>query len=131
MRNKGALVHHEKRFNIRMFNSTPHLFCLPNFMNAFTWNWWFVTKKSEPEGVWVSSRGSLISNISSYRVIGYEARIRAHGSTDEVAPSVTAVEPREVIKTKRMGGLSVGADEAAAHLAPVQHREAQVLSVGG
>jgi hypothetical protein len=51
--------------------------------------------------------------------------------TDEVAPSVTAVEPREEIKTKRMGGLSEGADEAAAHLAPVQLREAQEWRVGG
>ena len=50
--------------------------------------------------------------------------------TDEVAPSVTAVEPREVIKTKRMGGLSEGADEAATHLAPVHHREAQEWRVG-
>ncbi|KAH9958213.1 serine/threonine protein phosphatase calcineurin catalytic subunit Ppb1 [Russula dissimulans] len=90
-KNKAAIVKcQENMFNIRQFDSRPHPYWLPNFMDAFSWSLPFVGEK-------LADMVAAMLNIS----VQEELSARAEESASSAVPiNRDKLERDKVIKTK-------------------------------
>lgn len=107
--NKAAILKYESNvLNIRQFNSTPHPYWLPNFMDAFTWSLPFVGEKSMSRLIHYSSMSLIVLYLVTDMLLAMLnccTKEELEESSDEEAlvsptPSDDAVERRKVIKNK-------------------------------
>ncbi|KAI9481653.1 MAG: putative serine/threonine protein phosphatase 2B catalytic subunit [Benjaminiella poitrasii] len=96
--NKAAILRYDKSvLNIRQFNSSPHPYWLPNFMNVFNWSLPFVGEK-------ITSMLLALLNICSQEELASnkepETELPAVPSSAE--NDVSAEQRRQVIKNKIM-----------------------------
>jgi serine/threonine-protein phosphatase 2B catalytic subunit len=107
--NKAAMVKYEANmFSIRQFNSMPHPYWLPNFMDAFSWSLPFVGEKSER--AWYPRCSLMIDGITTVTdmlaaVLNICTQEELNESADEPSQSTVAIdrekaERRKVIKNK-------------------------------
>lgn len=76
--NKAAIIRFQNNLmNIRQFNSSPHPYYLPNFMNAFTWSLPFVAEKVTDM---LTSMWQLVDDAQEEQL----DRIKTEGSTGVV-----------------------------------------------
>ena len=107
--NKAAMVKYEANmFSIRQFNSMPHPYWLPNFMDAFSWSLPFVGEKSKR--AWYPRCPSVIDDVTTVTdmltaVLNICTQEELNESADESSQSTVTIdgekaERRKVIKNK-------------------------------
>ncbi|CAO3631275.1 unnamed protein product [Mucor fragilis] len=97
--NKAAVLRYDKSvLNIRQFNSSPHPYWLPNFMNVFNWSLPFVGEK-------ITSMLLALLNICSQEELAATLEQKATESPVVVVPDnadMTPEQRRQIIRNKIM-----------------------------
>jgi serine/threonine-protein phosphatase 2B catalytic subunit len=97
--NKAAVLRYDKSvLNIRQFNSSPHPYWLPNFMNVFNWSLPFVGEK-------ITSMLLALLNICSQEELAGTPEQRSVESSVVVMPDnadITPEQRRQIIRNKIM-----------------------------
>ncbi|KAF1807180.1 Metallo-dependent phosphatase-like protein [Mucor lusitanicus] len=97
--NKAAVLRYDKSvLNIRQFNSSPHPYWLPNFMNVFNWSLPFVGEK-------ITSMLLALLNICSQEELAATPEQKAMESPVVVVPEnadMTPEQRRQIIRNKIM-----------------------------
>ncbi|KAJ6555226.1 Metallo-dependent phosphatase [Mycena sp. CBHHK59/15] len=94
--NKAAVIKYENNvMNIRQFNSTPHPYWLPNFMDVFTWSLPFVGEK-------ITDMLVAVLNTCTKEELDDELDTASVTSPTSPTSPEESIERRKVIKNKIM-----------------------------
>ncbi|THH30998.1 hypothetical protein EUX98_g3182 [Antrodiella citrinella] len=118
--NKAAILKYESNvLNIRQFNSTPHPYWLPNFMDAFTWSLPFVGEK-------ISDMLLAMLGVCSKEELEVSSEDEILASPSTAAEE--AAERRKVIKNKILARAQL---TLTGHLSEESEKVSELKSVSG
>jgi len=112
--NKAAMVKYEANmFSIRQFNSMPHPYWLPNFMDAFSWSLPFVGEK-------ITDMLAAVLNICTQEEL--------NESAEEPAPSEVSITDRDKAERRKVIKHKILAIGRLSHMFSVLREESERVS---